>query len=165
MLLQIIRGTPIFVWLVLAALVALGLSQTRPRTIGSRRAALLPAAFVVLSLAGVLSAFGASVPGVFAWACGLALSLAFGPRLLPHIRASWQAAGDTLHVAGSWLPLLLILALFTIKYVAGVGMALHPGLARQADFVVGCSLAYGVFSGLFAARGRQLWQLRAAARA
>ena len=164
MLQQIIRGTPIGVWLVLAALVALGLKQTKPRTVGSRRAAILPAAFVVLSLVGVLSAFGASLLGGVAWACGVVGSLTIGPRLLPRIRASWQAAGDTLQVPGSWLPLVLILALFGIKYAAGVSLAMHPVLVHEDDFVAACSLAYGVFSGLFAARARQLWQVRAAAR-
>ncbi|HZV91860.1 MAG TPA: DUF6622 family protein [Caldimonas sp.] len=164
MLGQIIKGTPIGVWILLVALVVLGLKQTQPRTIGSRRAAALPAAFVVLSLAGVLGAFGASALGVVAWACGIAASLATGPRLLPRIRASWQAAGDTLHVAGSWLPLLLIVSLFAVKYAAGISLAMHPALAAQAPFVVAFSFAYGVFSGLFAARGRQLWQVRAAAR-
>lgn len=164
MLQQIIQHTPIGVWLLLAALVALGLNQARARTIGSRRAAILPAAFVVLSLAGVFAAFGASRLGVAAWACGIVASLTIGPRLLPSIRASWQAAGDTMQVSGSWLPLMLILVLFAIKYAAGVSLAMHPDLVHQEEFVVGCSLAYGVFSGVFAARGRQLWQVRAAAR-
>ena len=68
MLLQIIQGTPTGVWVLFAGLVALGLQQARERTIGSVRAAVLPAAFVVLSLAGVVSAFGGSALALTAWA-------------------------------------------------------------------------------------------------
>jgi amino acid permease len=164
MLLQILQGTPLGVWALFAGLVGLGLSQARARTIGSQRAALLPAALVVLSLAGVVTAFGGKPLAIAAWAAGSGAAIVTGPRLLPRLRATWQAAGDTLQVAGSWLPLALIVSLFLVKYAAGVSLALHPGLASESEFVIACSLAYGVFSGLFAARGLQLWQVRRAAR-
>jgi hypothetical protein len=165
MLLQIIQGTPLYVWALLAGLLWLGLSQARTRTIGSRRASLLPAVFIVLSLAGVIGAFGANAIAVATWAIGIVVSVAGGPRLLPRLGATWQAAGDSLQIAGSWLPLGLIVALFMVKYAAGISLAMHPQLAAETPFVVGCSFAYGVFSGLFAARGLQLWQVRRLARA
>ena len=166
MLSHIIQGTPIQIWLLLAGLIALGVSQARTRTIGRTRAAVLPAVFVVLSLAGVVSAFGSNAFafGIAAWSVGIATALGVS-RFLPRMRATWQAASDTLQVAGSWLPLVLILALFLVKYAAGVSLALQPQLASQVGFVVACSLAYGLFSGLFAARGLQLLQVRRAARA
>ena len=165
MLSHILQATPIQIWILLAGLVALGLQQTRTRTIGSTRATLVPAAFVLLSLAGVLSAFGPSAAGLAAWAVGGAVALTLGPRLLPRIAATWQAHGDTLRVAGSWLPLVLILALFSIKYAAGVSLSVQPRLAADSGFVVAFSFAYGLFSGLFATRGLQLWQIRRAAAA
>ncbi|MDQ2734978.1 MAG: hypothetical protein M3Y55_08330 [Pseudomonadota bacterium] len=164
MLLQILQGTPLRIWALFGGLVCLGVAQARSRTIGSLRATLLPAVFVVLSLAGVVSAFGANAIAVAAWALGVAASVATGPRLLPKMRATWQAAGDSLHVAGSWLPLALIVSLFFVKYGAGVSLTIHPQLAMQTGFVVACSLAYGLFSGLFAVRGLQLWQVRRLAR-
>jgi len=163
-LVQIVQGTPLRIWVLFAALVWIGLRQAKTRTIGSLRALLLPGVFLILSLAGVVSAFGASAAGGAAWAVGIGAAVAIGPRLLPALRATWQAAGDSLQVPGSWLPLGLIVALFAIKYTAGVSLALHPALAAETDFVVACSLAYGVFSGLFAARGVQLWRVRSEAR-
>ena len=165
MLMHIVQSTPIQIWILLAGLIALGLSQVRTRTIGSRRAALVPTAFVALSLAGVLSAFGASPVGIACWAAGVVAALLAGPRVLPRIAATWHAANDTLRVAGSWLPLVLILSLFTIKYAAGVSLSVQPQLAGDAGFVAAFSLAYGVFSGLFATRGMQLWRIRRAATA
>ena len=165
MLMHILQSTPIQIWVLLAVLIALGLNQTRTRTIGSVRATLIPAAFVLLSLAGVLAAFGLNPAGLAAWAVGVAVSMAIAPRLLPRIAATWHAAGDTLRVNGSWLPLVLIVTLFAIKYAAGVSLAVQPRLAADGTFVVAFSLAYGVFSGLFATRGLQLWNIRRAAAA
>lgn len=165
MLLQIIQGTPLRIWALFFTLVVVGVSQARTRTVGSLRAALQPGVFVALSLAGVVGAFGASRVAVAAWTTGVFASITFGPYLLPRLRATWQAANDSLRIAGSWLPLALILSLFFVKYTAGVSLALHPQLVSEADFIIACSLAYGLFSGLFAARGLQLWQVRRAARA
>ena len=57
---------------------------------------------------------------------------------------------------GSWLPLVLIVPLFSLKYFAGASLALHPDLATDAAFAGPMSLAYGSFSGLFLARGLAL---------
>ena len=64
-----------------------------------------------------------------------------------------------LHVPGSWLPLVLIVGLFCIKYFAGASLALHPALASDSSFAGLCSLAYGSFSGLFLARALSLRSL------
>jgi hypothetical protein len=165
MLLQIIQGTPLRIWALFAALLWLGYRQTRTRVVGSVRAALLPGIFVVLSLAGVIMAFGANALAVAVWAVGVGIAVTAGAHFLPRLQATWHGAEDTLRIGGSWLPLALIVSLFFIKFAAGVSLAIHPGLASQTNFVVACSLAYGFFSGLFAARGWQLWQVRSAARA
>ena len=165
MLIHILRGTPVVMWPLFAGLIALGLLQARTRTIGSRRATLLPGLWMLLSLAGVIGAFGPGAVALAAWTVGIVVAMATGPRLLPRIAATWHAAGDTLRVSGSWLPLSLIVGLFAVKYAASVSMAIQPRLATDTEFVVAFSLAYGVFSGLFAMRGLQLWQIRRAARA
>jgi hypothetical protein len=164
MLLQIIQHTPVRIWAVLAVLTLIGLSQARPRTIGAARAALLPAAMLALSLAGVVSTFGVSALALAAWGVGVGMALSLPPRLLPAVEATWSAASDSLRVAGSWLPLALILGLFSVKYAAGASLALHPEFATQAGFATVCGFAYGLFSGIFAARGRQMWRIRGSLR-
>ena len=57
MLIQIVRHTPPWVWGLLAALVALGLSQTLPRQMSTRRVTVLPIVLLALSLAGVATTF------------------------------------------------------------------------------------------------------------
>jgi hypothetical protein len=112
-----------------------------------------------LSLAGVLSAFAPSVLALASWAAGVATALAFGRNAVAVRGASWSPGTALLHVPGSWLPLVLILGLFTLKYGAGVSLAMQPGLATDAAFAGLCSLAYGSFSGLFLARALRLRRL------
>ena len=159
MLIQIVQHTPTWVWGLLTALVALGLSQTLPRQMTTRRATVLPVVLLALSLAGVTSTFPRQAMPLLAWATGVALAVAVGRSLVNSRGARWDPANERFHVPGSWLPLVLIMGLFLTKYGVGVALAMHPALAGDLGFDVMVGLAYGVFSGLFLARALTLWQL------
>jgi hypothetical protein len=159
MFITIVRYTPVWVWGVLAALVALGLSQARDREMSLKRVMIVPLVLLALSAAGVIGAFGHAPVGPVAaggWGAGLAAALTLARHLVAVRGAAWLARSATLHVPGSWLPLVLMMALFGLKYFVGVSLALHPALANDTAFAGACSLAYGAFSGLFLGRALSL---------
>jgi hypothetical protein len=156
MLLQIVEHTPVWVWGLLAALLAFGYSQARERDISLTRATVLPLVMLALSLFGVTSAFGGRSVALAAWAIGVAAAVVLARRLMPVRGARWSDATRTLHVPGSWVPMVLIVGLFAIKYTVGVTLAMQPAMAQHAVFASLCGLAYGVFSGTFLARGLSL---------
>lgn len=152
MILNIVQHTPFRVWFILAGLVALGLSQTRTRELSLMRVTVLPFVLLALSLVGVANAFGVMPAALGTWLAGVTAALVLPRRLLTARGASWSVATGRLHVPGSWLPLVLILGSFAIKYVAGASLAIHPSLASDTTFAALCSLGFGSFSGLFLAR-------------
>lgn len=159
MLIAILQHTPVWVWGLLTALIAFGLAQTRDREVTLARVTVLPLVLVALSLSGVFSAFGHFPLAAGAWATGIGTALAFGREFVAVRGARWSAQAVRLHVPGSWLPLVLMVGLFGVKYVAGVSLAMHPALATDPGFAGLCSLAYGGFSGLFLARALSLRSL------
>jgi hypothetical protein len=159
MFIAILQHTPIRVWALLGALIALGLTQARDREIGLLLVTILPLAMVAVSASGVLSAFGHFPVALGGWATGLAAALSLARNAVAVRGARWSTETGLLHVPGSWLPLALIVGLFWIKYIAGVSMAINPALALDARFAGPCSLAYGAFSGLFLARALPLLRL------
>ncbi|CAN5900587.1 hypothetical protein BH11PSE8_BH11PSE8_40320 [soil metagenome] len=156
MITAILSHTPIWVWALLAALLAIGLAQTKTREVSLTRITVLPVILLVLSVAGVFTAFGHQPLALGAWAAGLAASLTLARSWVAVRTASWSPATQRLHVPGSWLPLTLIVGLFMIKYMVGVTLAMEPAMAHNATFAGCCGLAYGGFSGLFAARALSL---------
>ena len=60
MLEPVLKHTPTWVWALLAALIALGLSQARDRSASLARIAIMPVAMTALSVWGTVSAFGNS---------------------------------------------------------------------------------------------------------
>lgn len=159
-LLAILQHTPHWVWVLLAALLALGFAQTRARRLGPARAALLPAAMLAWSLWGVAAGFG-SVAALAAWMLGV-LAAAVAVARLPLPRgARWNAAARSFDLPGSWLPLTLIVALFGIKFGVGASLAIDPALRENTVFAACASLAFGAFSGVFAGRALALLRLAA----
>jgi len=156
MLLQIVQHTPLWVWALLVALVAYGLSQARDREVGLARITIVPLVLLALSFSGVVSTFAHATIAILAWAAGVVAAIALGRPLLKVRGASWSPEAGRLHVPGSWLPLALMLALFLLKYGVGVTLALNHAMATDTLFGAACGLAYGSFSGLFAARAFNL---------
>lgn len=165
----LLRGTPAGVWLLLAGLVAWGLSQCRPRTASLGRTAALPLAMAALGGWGVLAATRAT--GLAWQPLALWLAVALGActllwRLRPQAPAGarYDAAGQRFHLPGSTMPLLLILSMFCIKYAVGVETALDPAHAAQPGFALAVAAVYGLATGCFLARALRLLRLALPAR-
>ena len=157
--LALLSRTPPWVWLILAALVALGLSQAADHRVSVRRLLLQPLLLGALSVQSALAAFGAH-PGVVAgWLSGLAAGVLLNRWLgLPH-RVRWLAHGQ-FEIGGSWTPLLLLMLIFWLRYAIAAALAVQPVLAGQPAFMwLGCA-AYGLAGGLFGARAWRVLQQR-----
>ncbi len=162
MLAPILKSTPAWVWALLIALLALGLSQARTRQVGAARLALTPLAMTGLSLWGTVSAFGSSpLFGyvLLAWMAGAALMLTLIGMQLPQAGTRYDAAGRSFNMPGSWIPLALILGIFLTKYIVGVELTMQPVLARDGQYTLLVGGLYGLFTGTFAGRAARLWRL------
>lgn len=160
MLHQILLHTPSWVWLLLAALLWRGYAMTRAQTVTQSRLVVLPLVFVVLSLNGVISIFGPQPGTLLCWLGGLALSAYETQRHGAPKGAVYVAHSRSYELPGSWVSLLLIVLIFTVKYSVGVQLALH-GQLRQAElFVLLVSAIYGALSGVFLGRALRLRHLQ-----
>ena len=151
--------TPAWVWALLAALLVLGLAQTRPRRVSALRATLLPAAMLAWSLWGTLSSFGAGL-ALLAWMTAMLGAALASASLGAPAGVRWRAAEHGFDLPGSWVPMGLILAIFCIRFAVGANLAQHPGLRNEGSFAIGAGLALGALSGIFT--GRALALLRVA---
>ena len=165
--LAIAQHTPLGVWALLAALVALGVVQSKARSVTVSRATVLPLVLLALSLWGVVSVF-AQAEALGAWAAGVVAAAALNLRWGSPQGARWSATEQRFHLPGSWVPMVLMLGIFCTKFAIGVSLARNAGFSGALGFAVAASLAYGLFSGVFLGRALVLWrktQGRAVARA
>lgn len=154
----VLTHTPIWVWCLLAALLALGLRQTRDHQVSRPRVLLQPLAMGAWSLASASSAFGWQLAVQPAWLAGAAAGFALNHWLgLP--RRVQSLGNGRYAIGGSWTPLALILAIFVLRYAAAVALAMVPALAAVQAFEGIASLLYGLPIGLLAARAARVLSL------
>jgi uncharacterized membrane protein len=159
MIVQILFNTPLWVWGLLAALLALGFSQARSRTAGLPRLLLMPLGLGAFSFWGTISAFGAPAAVLGSWFAACVLLLLVVAQIRIPAGVSYGRNTRQFALPGSWIPMALILGIFITKYAVGVSLAMQPDLKANANFMLAISTLYGAFSGIFAGRTIRLLRL------
>ena len=159
MLITIVTHTPAWVWGLLTALLALGLWQRLTRRVAPMQLLALPLALLALGLWSMAPGFAALPLAAVLWLTALAVGNALGQRLRPPRGTLWYADEQRLHLPGSWLPLLLIVTIFALRYAVGVGSAMHPEWRGLWQVQTPLALVFGALSGLFLGRALGLRRL------
>ena len=159
MFFEILKHTPIWVFVLFFLLVVVGSFQSRSRVVSFGRATVLPVIMITLSFYGVWSAFGVSVNGIAAWFVGVGFAVLIN-QLRPLLQnVAYSRETKSFSIPGSWLPLALMMAIFFTKYVVGVVLARKLSFGDTPLFIGSVSLIYGLLSGTFFSRMIGLWQI------
>jgi hypothetical protein len=158
----VLRGTPTWVWVLLAALVWLGFTQVRDREASLVRVSVMPLVMTGFAIFGMVSAFGSSPMfgyDMLAWMLTAAVMFAAIGTTNPPAGTQFHPATRSFRLPGSWIPLALIVAVFLTRYVVNVDLAMQPALARDGQYTLIVSALYGLTSGMFIGRAARLWRL------
>ena len=146
----ILSHTPGYVWAILAALVVLGSLQLRQQRMSRNRLLIAPIAMGALSLWSATTALGVRPTVALAWLLGM------GAAWLANRALRWPrdiaSDGDAFVVAGSPWPLVLMLAIFALRYAVAVSLVFHPEWRADPVFAAPMAVLYGALSGMFTAR-------------
>ena len=155
-ILEVLKHTPTYVWGILLALIVLGALQMRDQVIGRARVMLMPLALAGYSLWGAVWMFRMQFEVLAAWAVGMGVML-WAARWISWPRhVEFLPERNAFAIRGSVVPLLAILAVFTVRYVIVVNLILHPDWRSLEAVAVLGSLFYGLLSGVFAMRARTI---------
>lgn len=152
----ILSHIPTFVWAIFAALIVMGVVQSRDQFASAKRLMVLPLVWVAFGIWGIYSAFGLQAAPLLAWGLGLSLSATLVLRSGWPGGARFDAARQLFFVPGSWLPLGLMMAIFVGKFALGMSLAMQPAVAHNIAAAVGFSAAFGLLSGTFLGRSRAI---------
>jgi hypothetical protein len=159
LLVQILSHTPIWVYALFFVLLAFGLMQTRTRTVSTIPALLLPAGMIALSLAGINSSFGLKTIPLTAWGVAAVTATVVGYVFFRDRRIHREATNGKFFIPGSWVPLVVMMAIFFTKYVYAVMNAFNAEAVSTPLFIGALCAVYGVLSGYFSSRAVNLVRL------
>jgi len=109
-----------------------------------------------LSLLGVWTAFGVNPVGFIAWALAIAAAIGINQVVRQPRGVTFLSDTQAFKIPGSWIPFVLMMAIFVTKYLVAVLLALDPARRSSVIFVAIASMAYGLSSGTFLARTLQV---------
>lgn len=149
--LDVLRGTPIWVFILFAYLLRAGLQQLQPNVRTLRRIGLVPVAFIIWGLIGLFSRAAEPEQIALCWLAGAAIGA--GIAWLPALPMKIDRSRGLVWQPGSVIPLLRNMTIFLGHYLLHVAAAVHPQarvLLTAWDIVIS-----GLSAGYFIA-----WSLR-----
>jgi hypothetical protein len=155
-ILEVLKHTPAYVWVILAALIAFGSLQMRDQVMSRTRVWLLPIGLGGYSLWSAAATFGAQWHVLAAWAIGMGFMLSIARRVNWPRNVRFLPERNAFAVGASVVPLVAMLAVFAVRYVATVTLILNPQWRSLAAVAIAGSLGYGLLAGIFAMRARTI---------
>lgn len=147
--LQIIKGTPYWAWLLLIYLIFVGIEALKDRKVTLFRLAIMPMIFIIWSVFSLYSkTYFALIVYPVAWVVGISLGFLFMQKLNVKV----DKASGFIALPGSKVPIILSCSFFLMKYSLGVAYALNP-LFKISSVVTGFDAGLsGIFSGFSLSR-------------
>jgi hypothetical protein len=152
-ILDIVTGTPIWVWVILGYLLVVGIMATRPTTVSLLKLGIMPSIFIWWSFYSFYLKCTACWPLFIPWILVFVVSLLVGQQLMRKTPIVFDLNRRLFHVPGSWFPLLLSCSFFAVKYAMGATYAMMPemrtNLALMSFDVAVSALIAGLAWGRF----------------
>ena len=148
-LLDIVAHTPLWVWPLLAYTLYTGWRMTRDRTIARWRVFIMPAIAVSFAIVNLVTG-GNTLAELAGFAVGTGLGAFVG--VLAARRPARLLEDGRLALVGDWLPLILLIGIFSVKYAQGVALAIDPALATNTLFMFAGAAAPALFAAVLVVR-------------
>lgn len=155
---RILADTPWWVWVLFVFLVIRGVKSMRPATGPLWRFAIVPAVFLLWGLSSLVDSFGATALSLGSYIVALAIGAAAGWALMAPVPVRADRAHGLVAVPGGPATLILILAVFAVKYGFGVWQGMDPQVVGNIWFLLADCGISGIVAGMFIGRFANLWR-------
>ncbi len=152
-ILDILKETPWWVYLLFFYLVLIGIRSAKPQTVPILRLLLFPIVLTIWSLIGLYSKW--DWLAFFSWTISLVPGCIFGWLSVRSWKIRFDRRRKTLSLPGSWSTLILVLIIFVVKYFFGYYSATHPAIPKT--LMLAQMISSGIITGMFFGRIASFW--------
>jgi len=143
-MLEILKGTPFWVYFLLFILIYKGIKALKPNIMKLKKLLIMPVVFLIMTLHKINTPYYY----ILFLLCGLII----GWLLYKNIKIRADKTNHLIALPGSSLPLILILIAFSKGYYFGYESSVHPEYLTQHWFILLSLITSGFFSGIFIGR-------------
>ncbi|WP_277185515.1 DUF6622 family protein [Caballeronia sp. BR00000012568055] len=156
----IIHGTPTWVWVLLVFLLMRGFKAMKPGTTPLSKLAIIPLIFAGMGLSHL-----AGLSDGLVWIVTAAIGIVLGMVIAARTHFVVDPNARTVTLAGSIVPMVLIVATFAAKFWLGFETATATDAASLAMYLQIGAAVSGLVAGIFAGRFLTYWKVMNAQRA
>lgn len=127
-MLKIITGTPFYVWPLLAYVIFIGIKARKKNVIPLKVLLIAPAIFSTWSFYSIITRYGANFFILSVAIISMLIGTFGGCLVMRKTKMRFDKIKKHVELPGSWITLILLMSLFSIKYFLGVTSALVPEL-------------------------------------
>jgi len=149
---QILTHTPWWVFVLFFYLLKVGIDATKPRVVSMKKLFILPAVFLAISINSLISSFSIGLLTLAVYATSLAIGIIGGWALVRNLNLHFDHKHHLVKMPGSFVPLILVLTIFSTKYYLGYLIATHPEIVQKVEFTLFQLAVSGLCTGLFLGR-------------
>lgn len=144
--------TPWWVYVLFIFLVQRGIKASKSQVVSIKKLTIVPLIFIALSIHTVMTAFHVNTTVIAMWFVSIILGSIIGWLLVRNHQFKVDRKKLLIQLQGSWMTLILILAIFVFKYYFSYQIESDPALANQTGFEFSMLGATGICTGLFVGR-------------
>ena len=152
-MIDILRGTPLWVYAVFLILTYYGVIACFRNHVSKRSLQITPVIFVTLSLASLNLSQGVVIP-LSAYVLGLWAGWLLALRFYSY--ANVKCVGETLELGGTVKVLMVYWGFFAWRYYLGYQAAVYPEMANELPMTAWSALGAGLINGLIIGRSLKL---------
>jgi hypothetical protein len=151
-IIDIIKGTPFWVWIILGYLVFQGIRATKPSVLSAWQLTIMPLLFIIWSLYSLCSKCAEFNFFLGFWFIAFCVGIFIGYKIMQKVSFKIDAKTKLIHLPGSIIPLCLSMVFFLTKYGLGVTYSLNPIMRGDLYLMSFDLLISGLVAGLSAGR-------------
>jgi len=127
----IAKGTPLWVWPLLAFLLYRGIKSLKPSVAQLHELFIMPLILVTISLQGLVKTYGLPLLPLSIWAALFVVGTLFMWLIMQNTKIDVDRKKGLLRLPGTALTLIIILSVFGVKYYLGYMEAISPGMKYE----------------------------------
>ncbi len=154
-MIEMISDAPSYVWPLLAMLLLGGWKSRKPHIISWKTLLIMPSLMFAWSLYALAAYY--SPLSICLWALSISIGIWLGSLTTRNLSLQFDKQKHLLEIGGSWIPLILSLSIFSLRYFLGAAYGLYPHLKGHLALFAVENLATLV-SGMLTGRLFSFWQ-------
>lgn len=154
-MIKIIYNTPVYVWPLLALLIWGGWKSRKTYIIAWKDLLIMPLVMFFWAISSMLQRYDAFP--IYFWMSSMLIGIWLGAITVRRLHLQFDKRKKLIQIEGSWMPMILSLSIFSLRYVLGIAYAMRPDLSNMIIFNILENIAV-IVSGMFLGRIIGYWK-------